>query len=106
MGFKTDRHENGRPAYLPQDLLKLFIYGYLNGIRSSRKLEKATKINIELMWLLKGLQPDHNTVSNFRKDNGKAIKRSEYQELIDNNKKRITKNRTYYKQRQAIVEHP
>ena len=75
MGFKTDRIENGRPAYLPKDLLKLFIYGYLNGIRSSRKLEKATKINIELMWLLKGLQPDHNTVSNFRKDNGKAIKK-------------------------------
>lgn len=75
IGFKISRVENGRPAYLPQDLLKLFIYGYLNGIRSSRKLEKATKINIELMWLLKGLQPDHNTVSNFRKDNGKAIKK-------------------------------
>jgi transposase len=75
MGFKTDHTENGRPAYHPKELLKLYIYGYLNGIRYSRKLEKATKINIEVMWLLKSLSPDHNTISNFRRDNGIAIKK-------------------------------
>ncbi len=75
MGFEVFREENGRPAYHPKDLLKLYLYGYLNSIRSSRKLEKATKINIEVMWLLKGLSPDHNTISNFRRDNPKAIKK-------------------------------
>ena len=75
MGFKIDHIENGRPAYHPKDLLKLYIYGYLNRIRSSRQLEKQTKINIEVRWLLKGLSPDHNTISNFRKDNAKAIKK-------------------------------
>jgi len=74
-GFKEDFIENGRPAYHPSDLLKLYIYGYLNKIRSSRNLEKACKRNIEVMWLLKNLQPDHNTISNFRKDNPKAIKK-------------------------------
>jgi transposase len=74
-GFKTNHIENGRPAYHPSDLLKLFIYGYLNRIRSSRQLEKESKRNIEVMWLLGNLQPDHNTISNFRKDNPKAIKK-------------------------------
>jgi len=74
-GFKVDYTENGRPAYHPSDLLKLYMYGYLNSLRSSRKLEKACKINIELMWLLKTLTPDHNTISNFRRDNPKAIKK-------------------------------
>jgi len=74
-GFRTDFQENGRPAYLPSDLLKLFIYGYLNKIRSSRDLEKECSRNIEVMWLLKCLKPDHNTISNFRRDNPKAIKR-------------------------------
>jgi len=74
MGFKVDYGENGRPAYHPKDMLKLFIYGYLNRIRSSRELEKETKRNIEVIWLLKGLTPDHNTISNFRRDNPKAIK--------------------------------
>lgn len=73
-GFKVDFIENGRPAYHPADLLKLYIYGYLNRVRSSRQLEKECKRNIEVMWLLKNLQPDHNTISNFRRDNPKAIK--------------------------------
>ena len=73
-GFDMEFVDNGRPAYHPADLLKLFIYGYLNKIRSSRDLEKECKRNIELIWLLKGLQPDHNTISNFRRDNPKAIK--------------------------------
>ncbi|WP_282083900.1 IS1182 family transposase [Aquimarina aggregata] len=74
-GFKLDFIENGRPAYHPKDLLKLFIYGYLNKMRSSRDLEKSCKRNIEVMWLMKNLQPDHNTIANFRKDNPKAIKK-------------------------------
>jgi len=73
-GFELEFVDNGRPAYHPADLLKLFIYGYLNKIRSSRDLEKESKRNIEVIWLLKGLQPDHNTISNFRRDNSKAIK--------------------------------
>lgn len=73
-GFKVEFIENGRPAYHPADLLKLYIYGYLNRLRSSRQLEKECKRNIEIMWLLKNLQPDHNTISNFRRDNPKAIK--------------------------------
>jgi transposase len=75
LGFEIDHVDNGRPAYHPKDLLKLFIYGYLNRIRSSRGLEKETKRNIEMIWLLKGLSPDHNTINNFRKDNPKAIKK-------------------------------
>jgi transposase len=74
-GFRTDFTENGRPAYHPTDLLKLFIYGYLNKVRSSRDLEKECGRNIEVMWLLKFLKPDHNTISNFRRDNPQAIKK-------------------------------
>jgi transposase len=74
-GFQIDHGENGRPAYHPKDLLKLFIYGYMNKIRSSRRLEKECKRNIEVMWLLGNLHPDHNTISNFRRDNPKAIKK-------------------------------
>jgi len=74
-GFQIDQGENGRPAYHPGDLLKLFIYGYMNKIRSSRRLEKESKRNIEVMWLLGSLQPDHNTISNFRRDNPRAIKK-------------------------------
>jgi len=74
-GFRTDFTENGRPAYHPSDLLKLFIYGYLNKVRSSRDLEKECHRNIEVMWLLRCLSPDHNTISNFRRDNPKAIKK-------------------------------
>jgi transposase len=74
-GFRTDFPENGRPAYHPSDLLKLFIYGYMNKVRFSRDLEKECKRNIEVMWLLKCLKPDHNTIANFRRDNPKAIKK-------------------------------
>jgi transposase len=74
-GSQIDHCENGRPAYHPRDLLKLFIYVYMNKIRSSRRLEKECKRNIEVMWLLGNLHPDHNTFSNFRRDNPKAIKK-------------------------------
>jgi transposase len=67
--------KEGRPAYHPKDLLKLFVYGYINHIRSSRQLEKECKRNIELLWLMKELTPDHNTISNFRRDNEKAIRK-------------------------------
>lgn len=67
--------KEGRPAYHPKDLLRLFVYGYLNHIRSSRQLEKECKRNIELLWLMKELAPDHNTISNFRRDNEKAIRK-------------------------------
>lgn len=73
--FKLKQNTEGRPAYNPKDLLKLFIYGYFNGIRSSRVLEKECRRNIEVMWLMKQLVPDHNTISNFRRDNEKAIKK-------------------------------
>ncbi|AGC78552.1 ISCps6, transposase [Nonlabens dokdonensis DSW-6] len=65
----------GRPPYDPADLLKLFIYGYMNRMRSSRRLELECNRNIELIWLLGNLKPDHNTISRFRKNNPKAIKR-------------------------------
>ena len=67
--------QTGRPPYAPQDLLKLYLYGYLNGIRSSRKLERECGRNIELFYLLNRLVPDHNTISDFRKDNRKALKK-------------------------------
>ena len=74
-GFDFTFVENGRPAYHPADLLKLFIYGYLNRMRSSRVLEKECIRNMELIWLMKSLVPDHNTIANFRKDNPKGIAR-------------------------------
>jgi transposase len=74
-GFDMQFIDNGRPAYHPADLLKLFIYGYLNSIRSNRHLEKECLRNMEVMWLMKCLVPDHNTIANFRKDNPKAIQK-------------------------------
>jgi Transposase and inactivated derivatives len=65
----------GRPPYHPADLLKLYIYGYLNRVRSSRCLEKESKRNVELMWLLKKLSPDFKTIADFRKDNADAVKK-------------------------------
>jgi transposase len=64
-GFRMDFIENGRPAYHPGDLLKLFIYGYLNKIRSSRDLEKECKRNIEVMWLLKCLKPFNKDLKRY-----------------------------------------
>jgi transposase len=72
--FKIKTSREGAPAYHPKDLLKLFVYGYLNRIRSSRQLEKECRRNTEVMWLLKQLVPDHNTIANFRRDNAAAIK--------------------------------
>ncbi len=66
--------QTGRPAYHPAVLLKLYIYGYLNRIQSSRRLEREAQRNVELMWLTSRLTPDFKTIANFRKDNGKAIR--------------------------------
>jgi transposase len=75
LGFTHARHApEGRPPYNPADLLKLYIYGYLNRVRTSRLLERECKRNLEMMWLLNELTPDHNTIANFRRDNSKAIK--------------------------------
>lgn len=63
----------GRPGYDPRDLLKLYIYGYLNEVRSSRRLERECRRNVELMWLVRRLAPDHKTIADFRRDNGSAI---------------------------------
>lgn len=64
----------GRPVYHPATLLKLYLYGYLNRVRSSRRLEREAQRNLELMWLLRRLAPDFKTIADFRKDNGPAIR--------------------------------
>src|SRR6266700_3031166 len=65
----------GRPAYHPSPLLKLYIYGYLNRVQSSRRLEREAGRNLEVMWLTGRLVPDHKTIADFRKDNGAAVKK-------------------------------
>ena len=65
----------GRPAYHPSTLLKLYIYGYLNRIQSSRRLEREARRNLELIWLTGRLTPDFKTIADFRKDNGVAIRK-------------------------------
>jgi transposase len=65
---------SGRPAYHPAVLLKLYIYGYLNRVQSSRRLEREAGRNIEVMWLMGRLVPDHKTIAHFRKANGRAIR--------------------------------
>lgn len=77
LGFRhADRgaEEAGQPPYDPADLLKLFIYGYINQIRSSRRLEREAGRNLELMWLLRNLRPGYRTIANFRKENWEALK--------------------------------
>ena len=75
LGFAgVDPAATGRPAYHPSVLLKLYIYGYLNRIQSSRRLEREAQRNVELMWLTGRLRPDYKTIANFRKDNGRAIR--------------------------------
>jgi len=66
--------ETGRPPYDPGDLLRLYLYGYLNRVRSSRRLEAEAQRNVEVLWLLRKLTPDFKTIADFRKDNGPAIK--------------------------------
>src|SRR3974390_2528522 len=75
LGFDGAAPEaTGRPSYHPTVLLKLYIYGYLNRVQSSRRLEREAGRNVEVMWLTGRLIPDHKTIADFRKDNGGAIK--------------------------------
>jgi len=71
----VDPEVNGRPSYHPSVLLKLYIYGYLNRVQSSRRLEREALRNVEVMWLTGRLVPDHKTIADFRKDNGPAIRK-------------------------------
>jgi transposase len=76
LGFEgVEPEATGRPSYHPSVLLKLYIYGYLNRVQSSRRLEREAGRNFETMWLLGRLVPDHKTVADFRKDNGPAIRK-------------------------------
>ena len=63
----------GRPGYDPRDLLKLYVWGYFNEVRSSRRLERSCRRDVEAMWLLRRLAPDFKTIADFRRDNGPAI---------------------------------
>src|SRR3982750_3339795 len=75
LGFAgTVPKTTGRPGYAPADLLKLYIYGYLNRVRSSRRLEAETHRNIEVIWLLRHLKPDFKTIADFRRDNHAAFR--------------------------------
>src|SRR4029450_10923373 len=74
-GFaRVEPKATGRPGYAPADLLKLYIYGYLNRVRSSRRLEADAGRNIEVIWLLRHLQPDFKTIADFRRDNRRAFR--------------------------------
>jgi len=74
-GFaRVEAKATGRPGYAPGDLLKLYVYGYLNRVRSSRRLEREAQRNIEVIWLLRGLKPDFKTIADFRRDNRGAFK--------------------------------
>lgn len=76
LGFaRAQPAQTGRPPYHPADLLKLYLYGYLNRIRSSRRLEAEAARNLELIWLLRGVRPDFKTIADFRRDNREAFKR-------------------------------
>src|SRR5437899_12090675 len=75
LGFDgVDPEATGRPSYHPSMLVKLYIYGYLNRVQSSRRLEHEAGRNVEVMWLTGRLAPDHKTIADFRKDNGRAIR--------------------------------
>ena len=74
LGFRTEPNATGRPSYHPKMMLKLYVYGYLNRVQSSRRLEREAQRNVELMWLTGRLAPDFKTIADFRKDNSEAIR--------------------------------
>ena len=78
LGFKNTKFamKSGQPPYNPASLLKLYLYGYLQGIRSSRKLERESSRNLEVMWLIEGVQPTYKTIADFRKNNSTSLKAS------------------------------
>jgi transposase len=75
LGFRTEPADTGRPRYHPAMMLKLFIYGYMNRVQSSHRLEREAQRNVELLWLTERLAPDFKTIADFRRDNGKAIQK-------------------------------
>ncbi len=75
LGFGIEPEATGRPRYHPATMLKLYLYGYLNQVQSSRRLERECARNLELIWLLGKLKPDFKTIADFRKDNGPAIRK-------------------------------
>jgi transposase len=76
LGFGgVEPEATGRPAYHPATLLKIYVYGYLNRVQSSRRLERECQRNVELVWLTGPLMPDFKTIADFRKDNGEAIRK-------------------------------
>ena len=75
IGIKVDENQVGNPEYDPVSMLKLLLYGYSYGVRSSRKLERETHYNVSFIWLMGGLKPDHKTIAEFRRGNKKALKK-------------------------------
>jgi transposase len=75
LGFEVSPEATGRPGYHPSAMLKIYLYGYLNQIQSSRRLERECQRNVEVMWLIGQLAPDFKTIADFRRDNGRAIRR-------------------------------
>src|SRR3974377_1784264 len=74
LGFvRSEPAETGRPGYDPRDLLKLYLYGYMNQLRSSRRLEAECQRNLEVMWLLGRLQPDYKSIAEFRRMHSEAV---------------------------------
>ena len=72
--MRAEAKQTGRPGYHPGDLLKLYLYGYLNRVRSSRRLEAECGRNLEVIWLLRGLRPNFKAVADFRRENALAFK--------------------------------
>jgi transposase len=75
LGFEATPEATGRPGYHPATMLKIYLYGYLNQIQSSRRLERECQRNVEVIWLVGQLTPDFKTIADFRRDNGKAIRK-------------------------------
>jgi len=76
LGIVVEENKVGNPAYDPKSMLKLLVYGYSYGWRSSRKLERALHHNLSFIWLTGGLKPDHKTIANFRRNNKEALKKA------------------------------
>ena len=76
LGFDVVPEATGRPGYHPATMLKIYVYGYLNQVQSSRRLERECGRNVELIWLTGSLKPDFKTIADFRKDNGPAIRKT------------------------------
>ena len=93
LGFKAEPADTGRPGYHPRTMLKIYVYGYLNQVHSSRRLEREAQRNFELMWLTGRLVPDFKTIADFRKDNGEAI-RLVCREFVTRCRKLIRKENT------------